>query len=137
MYINSEQFLYTTCSPHVLQKEELLTNIYLFYGHGIQTPNEAFFHWNPELLGLIRQIGQLILWVFWVFLANPSAPILAHCTESLVHFNHYFYKKEISLYIQIPFFFFLELRFGRSVSVVHDFGHISYNFIKLNQITIH
>ena len=27
---HSEQFLYTTCSPHVLQKEELLTNIYLY-----------------------------------------------------------------------------------------------------------
>ena len=25
----SEQFLYTTCSPHVLQKEELLRKIYL------------------------------------------------------------------------------------------------------------
>jgi len=25
----SEQFLYTTCSPHVLQKEEFLTKIYL------------------------------------------------------------------------------------------------------------
>ena len=28
--IFSEQFLYTTCSPHVLQKEELLTKIYLY-----------------------------------------------------------------------------------------------------------
>ena len=27
--LNSEQFLYMTCSPHVLQKEELLTQIYL------------------------------------------------------------------------------------------------------------
>ena len=27
---NSEQFLYTTCSPHVLQKEELLTKVYLY-----------------------------------------------------------------------------------------------------------
>ena len=27
---HSEQFLYTTCSPHVLQKEELLTKIYLY-----------------------------------------------------------------------------------------------------------
>ena len=27
---HSEQFLYTTCSPHVLQKEELLTNIFLY-----------------------------------------------------------------------------------------------------------
>ena len=28
---HSEKFLYTTCSPHVLQKEELLTKIYLNY----------------------------------------------------------------------------------------------------------
>ena len=28
---HSEQFLYITCSPHVLQKEELLTKIYLYY----------------------------------------------------------------------------------------------------------
>ena len=27
---HSEQFLYTTCSPHVLQKEELLTKISLY-----------------------------------------------------------------------------------------------------------
>ena len=27
---HSEQFLYTTCSPHVLQKEKLLTKIYLY-----------------------------------------------------------------------------------------------------------
>ena len=27
---HSEQFLYTTCSPHVMQKEELLTKIYLY-----------------------------------------------------------------------------------------------------------
>jgi hypothetical protein len=27
---HSEQFLYTTCSPHVLQKAELLTKIYLY-----------------------------------------------------------------------------------------------------------
>ena len=28
---HSEQFLYTSCSPHVLQKEELLTKIYLYH----------------------------------------------------------------------------------------------------------
>ena len=37
MYINcflhSEQFLYTTCSPHVLQKEELLTKISLVFSN--------------------------------------------------------------------------------------------------------
>ena len=27
----SKKFLYTTCSPHVLQKEELLTKIYLCF----------------------------------------------------------------------------------------------------------
>ena len=27
---HSNQFLYTTCSPHILQKEELLTKIYLY-----------------------------------------------------------------------------------------------------------
>jgi hypothetical protein len=26
--------------------------------HGLRTPNEAFCHWNPELLGLSRQIGK-------------------------------------------------------------------------------
>ena len=32
-----EQFLYTTCSPHVLQKEELLTKIYLYpWGSGFR-----------------------------------------------------------------------------------------------------
>ena len=30
LFLRSEQFLYTTCSPHVLQKEELLTKIYLY-----------------------------------------------------------------------------------------------------------
>ena len=27
--------------------------------HGLLTPNEAFFHGNPELLRLDRQIGQI------------------------------------------------------------------------------
>ena len=27
--------------------------------HGLRMPNEAFFHWNPELLGWGRQIGQI------------------------------------------------------------------------------
>ena len=28
--------------------------------HGLQTPNEAFFHRNPKLLGLGRQFGQTV-----------------------------------------------------------------------------
>ena len=27
--------------------------------HRLRTPNKAFFHWNPELLGLGRQIWQI------------------------------------------------------------------------------
>ena len=30
LFLHSEQFQYTTCSPHVLQKEKLLTKIYLY-----------------------------------------------------------------------------------------------------------
>ena len=43
---------------------------------GLWTPNEAFFHWNPELLGLGRQIWQINSGALWVFLAELSAPIL-------------------------------------------------------------
>ena len=44
--------------------------------HGLRTPNEAFFHRNPKLLGLGRQFGQINLGTFRVFLDNLSAPIL-------------------------------------------------------------
>ena len=53
---HSEQFLYTTCSPHVLQKEELLTKIYLYlgsnsiYSKGINAP----LKWSwPTLLSAL------------------------------------------------------------------------------------
>ena len=36
-------------------------------------PNEAFFHWNPELLGLGRQIGQINSGAFAEFSAKISA----------------------------------------------------------------
>ena len=44
--------------------------------HGLRTPNEAFFHRNPNLLGLGRQFGQINFGAFGVFSANLSAPIL-------------------------------------------------------------
>ena len=44
--------------------------------HGLRTPNEAFFHWNLELLGLDRQIWQLNFLPFGVFSAKLPAPIL-------------------------------------------------------------
>jgi hypothetical protein len=45
-------------------------------GHGLRTPNEVFFHQNPELLGLGRQIGQINSGAFGVFSAKESGPIL-------------------------------------------------------------
>ena len=43
---------------------------------GLQTSNEDFFHQNTKLLGLVRQILQIIFWAFSVFSADLSAPIL-------------------------------------------------------------
>jgi hypothetical protein len=45
--------------------------------HGLRTPDEAFFHQNPTLLGLGRLIGQINFGALEVFLANLSALILA------------------------------------------------------------
>ena len=68
------------------------------YGH----PMKPFFHWNTELLGLGRQIGQINSGAFWVLSAKLSAPILVQWVPCPCFplFNHYFYKK-LSLYINI------------------------------------
>ena len=47
--------------------------------HGLRTLNEAFFHWNPELFGLGKQIGQINYGASGVFSAKLSAPILVKC----------------------------------------------------------
>ena len=44
---HSEQFLYTTCSPHVLQKEELLIKIYLY--------SRRQLRWNPRFHNFRRR----------------------------------------------------------------------------------
>ena len=49
--------------------------IYSFF-FGLQTPNEAFFHRNPKLLGLVRQFGQINFGPFGIFWANLSASIM-------------------------------------------------------------
>ena len=71
--------------------------------HGLRTPNEVFFHWNPERLGLGKQIGQINSGAFGIFLAELSAPILVQWVPCPCFplFNHYFYKK-LSLYVHIP-----------------------------------
>ena len=71
-------------------------------------PMKPFFHWNPKLLELGRQIGQINFGAFGIFSAELSVPILVHwvpCPQispcpCFLLFNHYFYKK-LSLYIHI------------------------------------
>ena len=64
--------------------------------HGLRTPNEAFFHWNLELLGLDWQIGQINSGPFGVFLDELSASILVQwvpCPRFPL-FNHLFNKNK-------------------------------------------
>ena len=51
---------------------------YLFFFGFVElrTPNEAFFHRNPKLLGLGRQFGHLNFGTFGVISADLSTPIL-------------------------------------------------------------
>ena len=47
-------------------------------------PKKPFFHWNPELLGLSRQIGQINSWACGVFSVKLSAPILVQSARKPV-----------------------------------------------------
>ena len=38
--------------------------------HGLRSHNEAFFHRDPKLLGLGRQLGQINFGAFGIFLAD-------------------------------------------------------------------
>ena len=48
----------------------LIVAIHNHIKHALRTPNEAFFHRNPKLLGLGRQIGQINCGAFGMFLAD-------------------------------------------------------------------
>ena len=80
--------------------------LWLVWDHWLRTPNEAFFYWNPELLGLGRQFWQVNIGAFGVFSAGLLAPnlVLVPC-PCFTLINHYFYKK-LSLYIQNPKYLF-------------------------------
>ena len=83
-------------------------------------PNEAFFYWNPELLSLGRQIGQIN---YGAFLAKLSAPILVQWVPcpSFSLFKDYFYKK-LSLYIHI-----LNIYLGLGFEFEFGLQRISFN----------
>ena len=59
--------------------------------HGLRTPNEAFFHWSPDFLGLGRQIGRTNSRAFEVFSVKLSASILVQWVPCPCFslFNHY------------------------------------------------
>ena len=87
---NSHQFLGVIFPSHILHlwKPKLGTVMWakkVNFSHGLRTPNKACFHWNPELLGLGRQIGQKNFGAFGVFSADLSTNI----GEFLVHVFHY------------------------------------------------
>ena len=58
----TEQFLYTTCSPHVLQKEDLLTKIYLYRRiHGWAENNDEYYSNDCGPIDVLFSF-QLIQW---------------------------------------------------------------------------
>ena len=70
--------------------------------HGLRTPNETFFHFDPELFGLDRQIGQINSAEFGVFSAKLSAPILVVSPLSMFFLiQQLFLQKNQNLYIHI------------------------------------
>ena len=95
-------------------------SLWIGEGHGLRTPNGAFFHLNPEFLNLDRQIGQINSGAFEVFSDKLSKPILVQRVPCRCFplFNNYFYNK-LSLYIHIP-----NPRFSLRLSVVRGEGPV-------------
>ena len=129
---------YETFSATIRKLKDFMTRESFFCTHGLRTPNEAFFHRNPKLLGLGRQLVQINFGAFGVFSADLSAPILVQWAPCPCYqfTNHYFYKK-LSLYIQIPniylglgfeFEFGLQ-RFSHHVSIVRGRRKNGYFFM--------
>ena len=82
-------------------------------------PRWRLFYWNPELLGLGRQIGQINSGAFGIFTTKLSASILVKWLPCpCFPFNHYFYKK-LSLYINIHNIY-LGLRFEFGPQRIRD-----------------
>ena len=80
----------------------LQNNLKIISIHGLRTLHKVFFHWNSKFSGLDRQIGQINVGAFGLFLVDLSTHILAlwvQCPRFPL-INHYFYKK-LSHFIQI------------------------------------
>ena len=69
---------------------------------------KSFFHWNPEHLGLDRQVGQKNeedkFWDIWGILGRTISTHFNWYSESLVHFFHHLTinsTKKLVLFIHI------------------------------------
>ena len=68
--------IWSTLCKEVVTMQQLLRLMLLLYNtHGLRTPNEAFFHWNPNFWAW-AEIGQINFGALWVFSAKLSASIL-------------------------------------------------------------
>ena len=82
---HSEQFLYTTCSPHVLQKEELLTMIYLCpkiktLKVGKYLSSTYFFNRpDPLYVAFVGKQSSIILWQ--VFVQHTRIVLRSHFVQ--------------------------------------------------------
>ena len=97
---HSEQFLYTTCSHHILQKGELLTKIYLYWSlvptGGVLTLRQAWYPQKHEMPKKIR----------------PRHILVPLMNKSLV-FDFFIFKWEKSL--QEEYWSLMDLYFGQSI----------------------
>ena len=100
-----------------------LKKVFEFY-QGLRTPNEAFFHCNPELLGLGRLIGQISSGAFGVGIFGKNYEHPFWYSESLAHVFHYstnISTKELSLY---PKYIYLGLGFEFGPQRIRDLAFV-------------
>ena len=96
-------------------RNQLTFNVLSYYGAdcGLRTPNEAFFHWNSELLGL----GREILGYLGIFGQTVSTNFGTVSLLSMFFIiQPYFYKKNLAFISTSQIFiWYLNWDFGHKV----------------------
>ena len=100
--------------------------IYLEHSHhGLRTPDEAFFHCNPDLFGLGQTNWADKFWGIWGIFDRT---ISTHFCPCFPLFNHHFYKK-LSVYIHIP-----NIYLGLGLEFEFEFGPQMQNVIYMQTL---
>ena len=73
--------------------------------HGLRTPNEAFFHWNTEFLGLGGQIWQINSGAFGIFSAKLLSASILLRVPCPCFFQPLFLQKTKPLYPRLKYLF--------------------------------